>query len=64
MNESKFETYLELLENAIDNKIKDPELLNKFKKIRFSLIYDSIEPCRKLLFIGLYYRYKEEFKTY
>lgn len=58
-----FEEKLELLENAIDNKIKDPELLNKLKRYRFSLDY-SVEPHQRLLFTELYERYKREFKTY
>ena len=52
-----FEEKLELLENAIDNKIKDPELLNKLKRYRFSLDY-SVEPHQRLLFTELYERYK------
>ena len=59
----KFEEKLELLEKAIDNKIKDPCLLAKLKRMRFSLD-DSVELPQRILFIGLFNRYKKEFKTY
>lgn len=58
-----FEEKLELLENAIDNRIKDPFLLAKLKRMRFSLD-DSVEDFQKILFIGLFNRYKQEFKNY
>lgn len=58
-----FEEKLELLEKAIDNKIKDPCLLAKLKRMRFSLD-DSVELPQRILFIGLFNRYKNEFKTY
>ena len=58
-----FEEKLELLENAIDNRIKDPFLLAKLKRMRFSLD-DSVDDLQKILFIGLFNRYKQEFKNY
>ena len=58
-----FEEKLDLLENAIDNRIKDPFLLAKLKRMRFSLD-DSVENFQKILFIGLFNRYKQEFKKY
>ena len=58
-----FDEKLELLENAIDNRIKDPFLLAKLKRMRFSLD-DSVEDFQKILFIGLFNRYKQEFKNY
>lgn len=58
-----FEEKLELLENAIDNRIKDPFLLAKLKRMRFSLD-DSVDDLQKILFVGLFNRYKKEFKTY
>ena len=58
-----FDEKLELLENAIDNRIKDPFLLAKLKRMRFSLD-DSVDDLQKILFVGLFNRYKKEFKTY